>query len=343
MNRSLPISVVVGVGALFSGYHVVLGIFAVLTGLPEDPLPSVAAMALYLVATAVSLAPWSQATMPVWMAAFNLATVVCLSLLVTSAVDPTTLGADQYATWHVAAVGTLMTITSARGRHSWAWSGIAYLAAHTALWGGVGAVALTGVIGSIAWVAMSHSLAIQMGRAAREAQRYSRAARQAADWRAARDALVTERQGRLYATIAMTETMLNRIVTAGGQLGPGERQECLYLEGAIRDEVRGRSLLNSRVRDEVMAKRRTGVTVSLFDEGGLDDMTETELARVLDDLADAIAQADGDRIVVRTVDANSNTAVTVVGVRSRDPLVKDSEDEVALWREIPRHAVERNT
>ena len=53
-----------------------------------DPVPVVACMALYGVATVVVLWPSRQPAMPVWLAGFALAVVVVVPLLVTSQLDP---------------------------------------------------------------------------------------------------------------------------------------------------------------------------------------------------------------------------------------------------------------
>ncbi|MFW8745867.1 hypothetical protein, partial [Mesorhizobium japonicum] len=119
---------------------------------------------------------------------------------------------------------------------------------------------------------------------------------------------------------------------------------CLHLEGAIRDEIRGRKLLNDAVREEVMEARRRGITVTLLDEGGIDDLPEADLERVLGELARALRGTDADRVIARTVPEGSDIAVTVVGLRESDEATRllgmhdDGEDDVALWLEIPRAA-----
>jgi len=95
-------------GALFSAYHVILGIYTL--DVPRSPWPTVVALVLYSIATVASLWPVRRVRMPDWLAAFDLAVSIVLPLLVTSQLDP---DADNgYATWYVAAVGTLMTIAA---------------------------------------------------------------------------------------------------------------------------------------------------------------------------------------------------------------------------------------
>ena len=142
----------------------------------------------------------------------------------------------------------------------------------------------------------------------------------------------------------MAIDMLRTIQSSEGELTDEQRQECLHLEGAIRDEIRGRKLLNDAVRTQVMSARRRGATVTLLDEGGIDDLSDGDLDRVLNRLAAAIKKTDADKVIARTVPEGSDVAVTVVGLRtvgdgSASALGPDVEDdEVDLWLEIPRSA-----
>ena len=129
MIIGIPRFIIVGIGALFSIYHVVLGTLTL--GVPRDDAPVIAAMAIYLIATGISLVRRGPARMPIWMAALNVAIAVTLPLLVTGELDPAREGGNGYATWYVAAIGTLMAITSTRRRHLFAWVGIAFLVVQT--------------------------------------------------------------------------------------------------------------------------------------------------------------------------------------------------------------------
>lgn len=343
MNIGIPRYLIVGMAALFSGYHVVLGVYSI--NIPRHEAPVIAAMALYLFATAVSLVPWRSRRMPLWLGVFNLAVVIALPLIVNNELDAGRAGGNGYATWYVAAVGTLMTITSTRHRHTIAWIGVGSLIVQVILWGGVGAVAGVGVIGSISWVAVAHILSSAMAKASKDAMRFAIAEREATDWQAAQEAHVFERQFRLGQTSSMALVMLRQIEASGGELTDEQRRECLLLEGAIRDEIRGRKLLNDAVRVEVMTARRRGSTVTLLDEGGIDDLSESDLDRVLTALAAAIRGTTADKVIARTVPEGSAIAVTVVGLRSTDDgstsalgqnAYGDDEDEIDVWLEIPR-------
>src|SRR5690606_29492014 len=208
-----------------------------------SPTRYLIAMILYAAATVLSLMPSNRRRMQWWLAAFNLSVAIAVPYLVTSQLGSGleyVPGSDR-STWYVAAVGTLMVITSARRRHLFAWAGVAFLVVQTALWAGnAGALASLGAAGSVLWVGVSHALSRSLDKASRDARTYALAEREAAEWRAEQEAHLFERQFRLEQTGRMALPMLRHIVDVGGELTTGERQECLYLEGAIRDEIRGR-------------------------------------------------------------------------------------------------------
>lgn len=342
MRIGVPRALIVTMAAIFSTYHIVLGLYTIDT--PADPLPVLAAMVLYALATTVSLLPGQPERMPTWMAASNVLVCLAMTVLITPQLDPAREGGLGYSTWYVAAVGTLLTITSTRRRHLFAWLGIVALVIQTVFWGGPGALLGIGVIGSAAWVAVSHILSRALAKASRDAARFARAEREATDWQAAQEAHLYERQFRLGQTGTTAVPMLRIIEQSGGELTDEQRQECLHLEGAIRDEIRGRRLLDDAVRREVMTARRRGVSVNLFDEGGLDELDELSLARVLGTLAEAIRTTTATRVIARTAPPDSDVAVTVVGLtpsgdgRARELGQSDDDDDdsVDLWLEISR-------
>ncbi len=339
---TIPRYIIVALAAVFSGYHVLLAVYSI--GAARDVMPYVVAMALYAMATVWSLWPTKTLRMPFLMALANTVVCIALPLLVTSQLDVRTVGSN-YSTWYPAAIGTLMVITSTRKQHLLAWLGVLSLAVQTTVWAGPGALGTLGVIGSVVWVAVSHVLSHSLARIAKDAQQYVVAERAATEWQAAQDAHLFERQFRLRQTNRMALPMLRQIVAREGDLSESQRQECIYLEAAIRDEIRGRKLLNDRVREQVMKARRRGAIVTLLDEGGIDELPEADLERVLNALADAVKSSRTDRVIARTVPEGSDVAVTVVGLSSSDggdasalgKVDEDADDDrVDLWLEIPR-------
>lgn len=343
MRIGVPRWIIVGLAGLFSAYVIVLGIYAI--DVPISPFPAIAGMGLFAIVIALTLWPFGRAQMPIWMAAFAIASEVAITLMVSVEIDLHRPGGSGYATWYIAGVGIVSTIVCTRGRPVWAWIGIVFLVVQTVLWAGPLGLVTLGVIGSASWVTVASVIRSALTRAARDARRFTLAEREATDWHAAQEAHVMERQFRLGQTSEMAARMLGTIQQRGGDLTPMEREESLNIEGAIRDEIRGRKLLNDAVRDEVMDARRRGTTITLLDEGGIDDLDEADLERVLGELATAIRGTTADRVIARTVPEGSDVAVTVVGLNSPDEHARalgldsgDDDEDVALWLEIPRTA-----
>jgi hypothetical protein len=336
---SSPRFLVIGLAALFSAYHLVLALSSM--SVPRDPGPVVVAMVLYAMVTILSL--WAPASkrMPGWNAALNVAVGLVVCMLVLSQLDPN--AKNGYATWFVAAVFTLLVITVVRGQPVFAWIGVFVTLVSIGTWADPMALTTTGVIGGALWVAIAHALSAALVRAEQDAAQYARAGIKAAEWQANQEALLYERRHRLEQMDKLAAPMLRRIVASGGALGPQERRECLHLEAAIRDEIRGRLLLTDDVRAEVMAARRRGVHVTMLDDGGLDALSETDRLAALAELVDVVDGIEADRLIIRTGTDDSGTAVSVVGLRDAGDdgtaaaLGDDDDDnEVTLWHEIRR-------
>lgn len=341
MNIAVPRASIVSLAAIFSSYHLVLAGYTL--GIAESPWPIIIAGAVYALATAASLIVRIGRRLPTWVAACNVGVVVLMCVLVSSQLDLDREGGLGYATWHVAAIGTLMTITSTRRQHALAWFGSGVLVVHTLLWAGPAGIALFGVIGSVAWVALSHIVSVGVEKAKRDARRFALAEREATDWQAAQEAHIYERQSRLAHTSSVALAMLRRISDTGGQLTEHERAECLRLESAIRDEIRGRGLLNDPVREEVRRARLRGATVIVLDEGGVDELDAAERDALHTQIVDALRGTTADRIIVRSNPDDEIVIATVVGVHAAtDDIgvalgVHDVADHsVDVFVEIPR-------
>lgn len=331
MSIGVPRGLIVAMAAVFTLYNAVLCVYQ-LQG-SDVIVPTLLALSVYLVTTAITLTRASATTLPWWLAAVDLAVVVAVPVLA-SVGRP----ADDEWAWYVSAAGILLVILTVRGRALLACAGTVFLVVQTLVWAGADAIVSTGVSAVVIWVAVSTVLSRAMAKAAKDARRFALAEREATDWQAAQEAHVFERQFRLGQTSSMALAMLRTIEQTDGELTEEQRRECLHLEAAIRDEIRGRRLLDDAVRREVMSARRRGASVSLLDEGGIDELGDAELARVHTEVARAIAGSAADRLIVRTVAEGSDIAVTVVGLRSSDA-EGDEDDQVELWLEIPRYAV----
>ncbi|GAA4267867.1 sensor histidine kinase [Frondihabitans peucedani] len=148
----------------------------------------------------------------------------------------------------------------------------------------------------------------------------------------------SERQRRLLHAGHAAAPILHRIIDTRGHLDEDARAECRVLEQALRDEIRGRNLLNNAVRRVVASHRRRGSLVQILDDGGLDGMAPATLDALLDQVAARLETVRSSRIVMRTGHAESQTAITLVASTPDETaaaLGLDADDEVDLWLTIP--------
>lgn len=325
-------SSLIALAAAFSAYHLVRGILTL--GIPVNPTPVVVALVIYAAITALALLPYGERGMPLWVSTLALSCAIAITLIVTSQLNPT--AENGYATWHSNAVGTLMTILMVRGRRVEAAAGTAFLLVYSLVWCGPIGSAQIGVTGAIGWVVLAFVMTRTLQRAALDAEQLMEAEREAVRWEAAQHAHRSERRSRLETASRIAGPLLRDVVLADGRLTQAERAEARLLEARLRDEIRGRGLLDDRVRAAVLAARRRGIVVQLLDEGTIDGLSGAQRERVLGVAASTIDGASSERLIVRTAPETTTVAVTVVGLSAPPPDSDDPEDDVDLWLEIPR-------
>lgn len=227
------------------------------------------------------------------------------------------------------------------GRRGLPMVAVAVLLAQITLWAGPAAIIRLGLAGEIviviAGLLMHHTL-----------RRVTAAAQVAADQhreltirQAELDAFHLERQRRLRHASQAAAPMLHHIVLVRGRLDAHHRSECRVLEQALRDEIRGRHLLNDAVRSVVSAHRRRGSLVQILDDGGLDGLAPDTLDALLDDVVEHLEPVRSSRIVIRSGHPESGTAVTIVASTPDETAAAlgiDADDEVDLWVTIPHPA-----
>lgn len=324
MFRRLPLLLLAGG---FSLFHVLLGIVTIEQA--RNPYPVLIALALYAGASLWSLVTVGSRPMSRAQAIINLAVIIVINIAVCSQLDASV--PNGYATWHVAATGTLAVITLVRGHEALAWTGLSVLILVTALWATPDVALHIGVPGSIIWVVAASLLSRSLRRLVRDNARLVRAEQETARMRAGQDAHRRERLLRLRHTEDRALPMLREIVLSSGRLDSATRAECVLLEAGLRDEIRGRALLNDRLRFAVQDARRRGVQVQLLDEGSIDDISAGQRGRMSDRIAEALDTLHGGRVVVRT--GIGSIAVTVVGLNREGG---SGEEQVSLRLTLPR-------
>jgi hypothetical protein len=295
------------------------------------------ALALFAIAFLLTITDRRAILSPL-TSGLNAGIAFAMALLCASGLDGPHPSGD--ANWYIGAAGCLLVLTMVRRRTTHAWIGASLVVAQTLVWAGPAGVIDVGAAAMALWVAAAYFGIRSLSHAMRDIQQFARSEREAVEWQAAQDAHHFERQVRLTQTSRVALPMLRHIAEVDGDLDEDARQECRVLEQTIRDEIRGRRLLNEALRDQVIAHRRRGAFVQVLDDGGLDDIDPALMEPVLDGIAESISKLHSDRIIIRTAPKGSQKAVTVVAITIDETAaalgLEDESEEVDLWLEIPR-------
>lgn len=297
----------------------------------QAPLLSVSAIAVYVAVTLVIvLVEPLRATLPLWGGALAVAAAVAVPLLVSLSLVPAGRAAP-FATWYIGAIGLLAVICIVRRRWICGWVSLATLIGVASGFLGMEVAFQLGLVGSITWVVVAQLLVMFWDRAVRDTERLADIQRAVSTWHATQQGRQRERRVRVQYALKVAGPVLSRVVASDGVLSEAERLQARLAEGRLRDELRGATLLNDSVRTALEDARRRGVAVTVFDEGGLEDVSDVRREQIRDELAEVLRTAESARVIIRAA-RDPQVAVTVVG-RDAGP---SEEDSVALWREIPR-------
>jgi hypothetical protein len=302
---------------------------------PRGPLFMVAAIMLYLAAilTGVLSSQAGSPRMPIAAAILALVTSAAVPALVTLALDPGMRGAP-FATWYIGATGLLAVVCIVRRNTLIGWIMLAVLIVAASISLGLGEAFTLGLVGSITWVVVAQLLVLFWDRAVRDTERLADIQRAVSAWHATQLVRQRERRVRAQRALAIAGPLLTRTVASHGELTEQERLEARLAEGTMRDELRGASLLNDAVRQAISDARVRGTVVTVFDEGGLEGTDEQRLNEIRDELAEVLARARSNRVIIRA-GRDDDIAVTVVG---RAAGGSHDDDAVDLWHAIRRDA-----
>lgn len=331
MNRSVR-SVATGLAVGFAIYFAARGSWWTVE--LTSPLLMGAAILLYLVVLVATVLVDAQesARLPVWLGAVAIVVSAGIPVMVGGAMFARDLTAP-FATWYIGALGLLSVVCIVRRRPVIGWLVLLALTASTAGQLGLLTALELGLVGSIMWAVVAQLLVLFWDRAVHDTERLAEIQRAVSVWHATQLARQRERRVRVKYALSVAGPLLTKTVAAHGHLSEEERLEARLAEGRLRDELRGASLLNDAVREAIQRVRLRGISVTVFDEGGLDELDEERRDEIRDELADVIAQADTERLIIRAA-RDTHTAVTVVGRTGTGD--SSDEDTVGLWKEISR-------
>jgi hypothetical protein len=221
---------------------------------------------------------------------------------------------DPYSTWYVGGMSALLGVLAARGKSIFAWLAAASVAWLIVLKDGVSGLGEVGIEGMAILIAAASATAFALKRADREVFELQEAEMAAEEAIIRAEAAGVERRLRLQNVLQRVLPALSYISANRENLTAGEQEKLLQLEASLRDDIRGKSLLNERVRQAAAEARARGVEVLILDEGGLSEVAELQLDHMLERVAKAIDSVMTGKVVVRSP-RGEKWVVTVMATR----------------------------
>jgi general stress protein CsbA len=298
------------VASSFAIFHAILGFSALSAN--QDQTLAIFCLAIYLLAVLVSINFYSGYFIPQWLAVSNLLVSMTIPALLHQQLEAEQI--SDSSTWYVMGIGTLMGVTALRKHRAIAWLGMVYLAIQVVAWGGVEAFFTSGLIGAFMLVFVAHALSVGLDVVAKDIKKFNSERLASEVALASTSAARLERQNLVDAALRGALPQLEKIRNSAGNLSEGDASEARFLEAALRDEIRGRQLLNDSVRFEVNLARRRGVEVILLDEGGLADLEEGHLRELLSEVTKSLRAVSEGRVTVRAP-RGEDWKITVAAMR----------------------------
>lgn len=297
----------------FGLYHSILGLASLhLYKAVEGPL---AAIVLFIIALLATVLLYKDIKLPLTHALV----VGVIALVMAPLTNPHIIGRSytSYATWYIGGLGVLLTALIVRRQALIAWFVAAGVFTEVVIWAqgpSSTAIAESGLLGGfLALMAAGQAVSLGVETAAARAQAL-------ADQTAAENAAAiatsvrrSERQLRANAALEASRPILERIVQSEGRLTEAQKEEARLAEVELRDEIRGRNLINTKVRAAARAARERGVEVVFLDEGGLDLVDAIDRDRLLGDVANALDGVQSGKVTVRAP-KGEDWMITVVAV-----------------------------
>ena len=257
---------------------------------------SAASLIVYIVIGLTAIFFYRELKMPAALAITITASSLLIPQLVNINLEPSALGTP--ATWYVTAVATILAIAAVRQQRLWAWLGVAILMVELISWGGIESLFVSGLGGALGLVAAAHAISVGLERSAQQTAQFLEKAKATQASSAADSAIRQERSERIGATLEGALPMLEKIATA--KFSDADRREATMLEAELRDEIRGRMLISSKLKASIRSARLRGVEVVVLDEGGLAPISEQDRDSLRARLAEELDKINSGRVTIRS-------------------------------------------
>lgn len=222
--------------------------------------------------------------------------------------------ADPYSTWYVGGMSALLGVLAARGQSIQAWLAAAGVAWLVVLEDGVARLGEVGIEGMLILIGAASATAFALKRADAEVLELQKAEILAESSIISSKAAAVERRTRLQNVLERALPALSFISANKGKLTDEQKQKLLQLEASLRDDIRGRFLLNDDVREAAEKARARGVEVLILDEGGLSEVPSSQLKHILEKVVNVLNSVNSGKVVIRSP-RGEKWLVTVMATR----------------------------
>jgi uncharacterized membrane protein len=265
------------------------------------------AIVIYLLPALISVFYYRTRNMPPLFAWINLLVVAIVPQLVHQSIDIARV--DSQTSWYVTGLGALLAVTAIRGQQALSWIGASILSLEVLIWEGTDTLFNSGLAGALSLVFAANALAFALARIEAETQTYLDKAIEIEAAAAVESATRAERSRRLAETLKISYPLLQNI--AAGQLDEKTKHEAKLLEAELRDGIRGREIIDARLKAAIRSARLRGVEVVVLDEGGLTSLPESAKSDIRQKFAAQLDQISAGRVTMRAPRGGRNSATFV--------------------------------
>ncbi len=269
----------------------------------------IAALAIYVYVSTVTFLFFRGLRLPRWQAWLNLAAaglIPGLVILQRNEINDQSIGA-----WMVMGTAIVLTATAVRQQARIALIGLGVLLGLLIVEYGLPGLAASGLAGALVFVLAGLGVSRGIARTTRETEKFRAIELESISRIAELDAAAKERQQRLAQVLGTAVPLLSVIKDARGPIDEELKQSARLVEATLRDNLRGRDLLNPAMSKEVQRLRSLGCEVLILDEGGTASLTSAERDALLRKAVDALQIVQSGRVTIRSPKAEE-FKITVV-------------------------------
>ena len=280
-------------------------VYALYLPIPSMFLPNfstryleIAALLIYIYCAAATLLFFRGLQLPRWQGRINLAAALAIPFLVIT--QRQIINDNSIGAWLVMGTAVVLTATAVRQQARLALIGVTVLIAVLIVEYGQDALATAGLAGALVFVLAGLGVSQGIARAAKESERFRAKEIESRTKIVELEAASRERQRQLSQVLGTAVPLLSVIKDSQYPLDEELKQSAKLVEATLRDNLRGRELLNQRMTNEIQRLRNLGVEVLILDEGGTESLSAADRDALLEKAVDSLQVVSKGRVTIRS-------------------------------------------